>query len=1366
MIPSRKFRYLAAAVFVTAAFLCTHMITPQLARANQLSATVTGSITSGTDYTGTFFAPNTNLAGKTYTIVYQMDDTGGTASYGTWPSCTNGRSNSGLSTPTPLATVTIAGGRSYTVGALPPSLLSSLANTAAVNGGSPETAEQFTTGVTDLTGGIGGSEGASSYIGTNTGVYCHNWDGAYTYTPVGADSTGYYFSADYYNANTFAVITEFTTAVTVSGLNVTSTSAIPTLNPPGKQNFGRPCCDTYKQAALAGEVTPNVVGGTDPINGAVGNMTMHETDFVGGPATHLSFTRYYNSFDTGNVGFGAGWRTTYHRALNLTSSTTSITVTRADGRQDVFTKSGSNWVPQTNVTAALASTSTNYKLTWPDDTVENYNTSGQLTSIVERSGLTTSLSYTTSGLHVVTGPFGHTLTFSYNALNLVTTMTLPDGTNTFGYGYDGYNNLAYVINPDGTAHQFGHNDWPFHNLITDLLDEDGNLYAHWTYDSTGRALTSEHATGSGVDKMSLTYTSTSSTTITDALGNAHTYALTSNSGLVQPTAVTGVPDPFAGGASFTYDTNGFVNGVTDYDGNVTKYTHNSSGEETSRTEAYGTSLARTTTTKWSTSFHLPTEIDAPLGRTTTLGYDSHGNLLTLGMTDGTHSRTFSMTYTTSGQITSYKDALGHTTTWTYDGTGDVKTMVNALGQTTTYNAYDGNGRLLSMTNPLGLTTTFTYDKLGRMLTKDVGGLTTTITWDPGVSKPSKVLYPDSSYLSIGYDDAHRLIQIKDVAGDAIKYIYDNNSNLTNTSVYNPTPTLEMTTTGTYDSQNRLSSMIDGLGNTTTYSYDSQSNLLSVEDPNGHFMQYTYDDLNRLSTVEDPYSGITTTTYDALDDVVSIKDPLSLTTTYTWDGLGDRLSVVSPDTGTSTYSYNAMGLVLTTTDARGKSASYTYDALNRTSTISYTGGQAISYLYDTTTYGIGQLGKMIDPAGTTSWTYDQYSRVLSKTQTANAIGLTTTYSYDTYGRLSTLKYPSGQSLTYSYDTSGRLSAVAFPGNYAANTITYFPFGMASSWAENNLSTYTRGFDQAGYINSIALASTTTANTQTITYDPAHRITELQETGLTNKTYGYDSFDRLTSFFNGTATASYSYDADSNRKTYALSTTTTYNYPGTSNKLSSLFNGTTTTSYGYDASGNITGDGTNTWTFDARGRMATLTAGTTTAAYSVNGFGQRIVKSGSGVPNGGTNEFVYDEQGNMLGEYSSTGGIIEETVYLPNTPVSVLSKGFGIAGFGAPTPLAVVTTGSTIASVTADWLGAPHIIQNASKTVVWNWDHYAFGDNAPNRESKWARHLPVQPTLPGAVQRCRNQSQLQRTSRQLRQRDRQIPPVRSDWTSSGN
>jgi hypothetical protein len=116
------------------------------------------------------------------------------------------------------------------------------------------------------------------------------------------------------------------------------------------------------------------------------------------------------------------------------------------------------------------------------------------------------------------------------------------------------------------------------------------------------------------------------------------------------------------------------------------------------------------------------------------------------------------------------------------------------------------------------------------------------------------------------------------------------------------------------------------------------------------------------------------------------------------------------------------------------------------------------------------------------------------------------------------------------------------------------------------------------------------------------------------------------------------------------------------------------------------------------MSTLTAGTTTASYSINGFGQRIVKSGSGVPSGHTDEFVYDEQGNFIGEYGSTGTYIDETVYLPNTTISVLSKGWGIAGFGLATPITITANGSSY-FVTADWLNTPHIIQNTSGPTAW-------------------------------------------------------------------
>jgi hypothetical protein len=69
--------------------------------------------------------------------------------------------------------------------------------------------------------------------------------------------------------------------------------------------------------------------------------------------------------------------------------------------------------------------------------------------------------------------------------------------------------------------------------------------------------------------------------------------------------------------------------------------------------------------------------------------------------------------------------------------------------------------------------------------------------------------------------------------------------------------------------------------------------------------------------------------------------------------------------------------------------------------------------------------------------------------------------------------------------------------------------------------------------------------------------------------------------------------------------------------------------------------------------------------------------------------------------STGTSIDETIWLPNTPVAALANG----GFGgSATPVAVLTgSGATLsalsAALSADWLNAPHIIQNSSRVSEW-------------------------------------------------------------------
>jgi RHS repeat-associated protein len=939
-----------------------------------------------------------------------------------------------------------------------------------------------------------------------------------------------------------------------------------------------------KVASPVGKPILGLVG--DPINVGTGNLFEAQTDFTAAPQTQLSFTRYYNSADTSSAGLGVGWHSTYHRGLSATSS--AVTVTRADGRQDIYLKTGSNYVPDPDVTSVLTpvpatGTQTGWKLKLDDDSTETYTLEGLLTSITTRAGLTTTLTYNAANqLTAVTGPFGHKLAFTYDTSDRVSTMTVPDG-GRFIYGYDGHDNLTSVTYPDSTTRRYLYQNTTYPDHLTGLIDESGNLFASWTYDSQGRATSSQHAGGADLTKVA--YTSGASSTVTDARGNVHTYTLTTQYGLVKPAAISGVDcgcSSGAGAKAFTYDDNGFLSSLTDFDGNVTTYVYNAKGEETSRTEASGTPLARTITTTWSPTFHLPAQIVEP-NRTTTFNYDpSSGNLLSKSVTDGTHTRSWAYTYDSHGQVLTAKDPDNHVITMTYDAKGDVETVKNALDQVSSFTGYDADDRLLSATDPNKLVTAFTYDPLERILTRKVGSLTTRYAYDPP-GMVSLVTQPDGSTYKYIYDAAHRLTQIADKAGDTIDYSYDATSNLAAVNVYDP------------------------------------SKILT------HTHSYIYDAGNRLASDTGAVAGEKTT------------------------------------------------------------------ALNRPLTITWTGGESVTYTYDTGTYGIGHLAKVTDPAGTTSFTYNQLGQMLAKTQATGAVTLTVINAYDAFDRLSTLKYPSGKTITYSYDTSGRISALST----GAGSIAYFPFGPAKSWTEPNGLTYARTFDKDGRIDDITLGGT--VNVQTLTYDNASRITHLTESGLSAKTYGYDNDDRLTGFVNGTATTSYTYDADNNRtSTITAAGTTTYHYPTTSNRLASL-SGLTAQTESYDASGNQIGNGTGTYAYDARSRMSSAIAGSITTSYAVNAFGERIRKIGSDVPNGEVNEYVYDEQGHLLGEYSSTGGIVNETVYLGNTPVAVLSG----------------TGGATVYSVSADWLNSPHIIQNAGKQDVWTWDHYAFGDTLPNQ-----------------------------------------------------
>jgi RHS repeat-associated protein len=136
-----------------------------------------------------------------------------------------------------------------------------------------------------------------------------------------------------------------------------------------------------------------------------------------------------------------------------------------------------------------------------------------------------------------------------------------------------------------------------------------------------------------------------------------------------------------------------------------------------------------------------------------------------------------------------------------------------------------------------------------------------------------------------------------------------------------------------------------------------------------------------------------------------------------------------------------------------------------------------------------------------------------------------------------------------------------------------------------------------------------------------------------------------------------------------------------------------SYTYDAAGNTKEYGPYTFTYNNRGRMKSTSGKSTNYLY--NALGQMIEKSGTL----GTTIFMQDEAGHLIGEYTSTGGLIEETIWLGDIPVATLRPN------GSSVNIFYVHT---------DHLNSPRKVSRPSDNKLeWRWDADPFGTTAANQ-----------------------------------------------------
>lgn len=1076
----------------------------------------------------------------------------------------------------------------------------------------------------------------------------------------------------------------------------------------------------------------------NPINAATGNKYESEVDYQGPGSFPLVFVRTYNSFDVG-LGGAAGtyWRTNFQRAIEFwgAGSVPMALAYRPDGRVIAFKLISGAFVADPDIPDRLlrdvdeAGNVTGWRYVDAADVTEEYTATGRLAKLTDRSGLALTLAYDGNGnLAGVADSFGRSLGFSYDGLKRVTAMTDPAGA-SYTYGYDAKNRLVRVTYPDGFSKQYHYDEQaytanaPQPHALTGISDENGNRFAIFRYDASGKAIATAHLAAPGVEVQTFSITYGSSSFVTDPKGTTRALSFQT---LFESNKCTGStqPSPYGGGnrKQITYDAaSGWANSVVDFNDVTTAMVradpYGRADLETQRREALGRPEMRLVTTQWHPTFRLPTQFTEPAPggtRTTTLTYDGSGNLLQKAIvaprndgTSGTVTRSWSWTYGSLGRRLTATDPNNRVTTYAhYDDSdvdvgkrGNLRSITNPLGHVTQITAYDAHGRPVTTIDANGLTTALTYDARGRVTDQVVGGEHTTFVYD-GVGQLTGVVLPDSSTLTYTYDGAHRLTRVQDGLGNRITYALDAAGNRIQEDVYDVGGTLARTRSRVFDGLGRLAQEVGAEAQATAYGYDGNGNATTIAAPMARTTTNSFDALNRLAAVLDPAGGVTQYAYDADGRLTRVTDARGLATVYTYDGLGNLREQTSPDSGITASTFDAAGNVLTRADARGATASYTVDALDRVTSVVYakagTPSETHIYSYDSGTNGKGRLTQLADPAATTTWTYTPHGRVSGKTQTAGGVTRAVAYAYNAAGQLVILTTPSGQQIGYGY-LNDRVVSITVNGVPLASGIVTTPFGPAGAWQwGNGLFTF-RDYDRDGRLSRWTFRNGADVVRNDLVFDAASRITGVADpvSPARSGAFQYDVLDRLTVAQQGSPvirTLQYGYDASGNRTgVNADGLAANLTYDSASNRLQSVVGVASTAYYNGLPSVNFVYSNAN--------RLVGIDSGGTLATYAVNGLGQRVRKMAGGA----TIQFVYDDRGQLLGEYDATGNLIQETVWLDGLPIATLRP----TGTGAPTPVAIYY-------VHADHLASPRAVTRPSdNAVMWRWDNAEpFGNNPPD------------------------------------------------------
>ena len=408
-------------------------------------------------------------------------------------------------------------------------------------------------------------------------------------------------------------------------------------------------------------------------------------------------------------------------------------------------------------------------------------------------------------------------------------------------------------------------------------------------------------------------------------------------------------------------------------------------------------------------------------------YDSKSNLLSetkvakpgSGLSDIVNSWTYDSVYNIP---LSHTDGRGNQTTFTLDPlTGKIVSIqLPAVGglTPTVVMTYNARGQLDSRTDESGIKTVWTFDSLSEeQLSKTVDeglgrlNLTTSYTYTARGDIDSET-DPRGNTTNFVWDDKRRLIQ--QIAPSPFSYItnyyYDANDNRWKTERETGDPGDPWQVyTNAFNLADQMISSTNPNNDVTYLDYDNMRRIWKITDAESRVIEYAYDAESRLLSVTDPGSVVAELrTYTDNGLVASVTDARSNTTSYSYDGHDRRKTTTYADSSyEENQSIDQNGNVSVYRTRSGNTITRTFDALNRESTRAPQGQATITLNYDLS----GRMVKASKPVVSGDPSTGDFE-----------------FFVDTAGRFYKEQYPDGKIVEHELDENGNIIRTTWPDGY--------------------------------------------------------------------------------------------------------------------------------------------------------------------------------------------------------------------------------------------------------------------------------------------------------------------------------------------------